>query len=551
MPAPKKRILICCENSKFLREALTTLLAKEKITDHVIDACDNYVELPGPSSDYALVAVSDNLPGSPPTRIAPLAIIDWAIGWLGIRDGLVNSRHVILLTTCPWMDIPRGTFCSKLSGIKHQSAQEDIHLLLDMILAALAGQAFVEPTIVKAELCKEGKSLLVRMCDIDGVDGPLSFHLTLDVANQMRAPKSLSPKYAKNYAGAFQIESETKQSKKLEECGVALWKDLTYSDINTVHALTGKALCITPDSKLYPVHLHIYCDAKDMSVPIDLACLGGDRFLGREMPVVWRTRTERTPQKQTIQSGRKSAANPTTYNDMQVLHSCNKDVRIYMREGSMRDADPVMRELPGLNGAKSEAAGIKRHLLGSKSTQADPVCSKQELLSQASQDWLGNGRMVHIASHGVSDKSGVSSALIVGPNKSTSDKGERVTADDFLDHVERARQARVSWEPISFLYANCCELVQQSLKDEFIHYGSFIEELVAKGLCLEAIANRWKVFDASSAVLAQNFYKTRPLTSHGRAVALLHACRAAAKVGPMRKTDPTWLAPAHILVRGV
>jgi hypothetical protein len=403
-----------------------------------------------------------------------------------------------------------------------------------MIMAGLQKALFVEPTIIRLALSQRGEQFLLKR---EQVEGPLSYYLK----SLKSAPQEIECQGFDLLTDAFSRAARTfdrsERAQLLAQTGKSLW-DATKGLLSWLtDVLLHAEVCCVPEAiaNLHPVHVHIMCGADMMALPLDLAFPSeSENYLGRVMPVVWRISCP--PGTMGLQPEPGYQANPTCYASMSMFWSCESLVKL----------DGI--NFNSLPNARQEVGSIHKDLALGVNEPAR-VLSKDELL-QAILPGLGKkGRMLHIATHGVQTFPADGAGLIVGPH--AGDEGQKVTAHDLAYFQQNSRPSAPAHrgEPFGFVYANCCELVQQAKGEESArsHHGSFAAALLQKGVCREAVSNRWSVTDERARLIAEKFYRTRPHTLHGRAVALLRACKETNDaMGGTASGDPTWLAPAHI-----
>jgi len=254
------------------------------------------------------------------------------------------------------------------------------------------------------------------------------------------------------------------------------------------------------------------------ALPIDLAIdrQGGTEAVFVRIPVTWRIRAEGFLPK--TQSER---WNCTDYEQFHAISSCHEECVVEgLKFRRVDGAEVHIRNVLSTLGLSTEQA---KHALDCKSL-CDVLASGR-----------GNSGCAYIFSHGL-----VAAGVVVGPIDGTRE-GSIARAASLAQGLDRHRRR--------FIYFNCCELGHQLTVEQFrsAYFGGFAHEMLREHVCEEMICNRWSVSAAWAGRLSEEFYRQRPSTAPGRAVALSNArIRIGREIRRVGLDDPSWLAPIHL-----
>lgn len=456
--------------------------------------------------------------GNPDRRA--VVVVDWT--WEGIE--VKPSRRLFYLRPCEVINVG-GAF------------------LVETIRSAEEGCCFVPPTVVTLSISRHGNAHRLRVEDIEG--GPLKVYIetrlqqqpfrdrraTQVVSGFTSAARTLAAEVRKTCCTPKTLRAALVRISRRMARSLGVRRRSSPSLVELLHDAARDALSerwYSPSDPVelsgagpYPVHLHIRGPARILSLPFDLALMSDNHgHLCVHLPVVWRWPNDRPSDPAKV--------NPLDLAHIRAAYSCHEQVLVSGAPGP----------LPGLAGVQEEVSQIAT-LLGLRKGQWGEVRSVESLRNAFGTDASDVRRGVHVASHGVHGACPDDSGIVVGPVSGLAPS---------RGVVVKAAQLRDSGA--AFAYVNCCRTGQCDPAPAASYSGGFAQAAVQAGVCAEMIGNRWPVHDRWACRLAMEFYRLRPLTVHGRAVALLRARLVVLKEMTEKlhelPLDPTWLAPIHI-----
>lgn len=439
-------------------------------------------------------------------------------------------RHAFIFTNSVWESLH---FQARMSGIPGCRFAEFRHTISEFILASESGQTFVPPTIIKVIFRQSGKDTCLIL---DEVEGPLKVGIEEAIRGRKKRQRpqeriANTATLRQSYWEAVHADLVTRPIDKLiEQLSAQLAQHgLLQQLAEQVHYITRNSFgLLNPLETIngpYPFHLHIYCTTEMLDIPIDLAVVGNDLKMNlcKILPVTWRVYAQCCHQ----HSDEDRSWNPTSREDIRILYSCE---------------DNVKAEVNGTSYHFSKISHVKEHTdtIAAGLETKQPVTSIQTICQLRNSILASEEKTRHaiyLVSHGlhVAKQSGI----ILGPVPGDVNTGVCAGSSHLLLRPQEDYGPR-------FAYLNCCELAMQ---DDLRDIAGFADGIFMRGICAEAICNRWTVMAKPAFNLAREFYFPHPHTAHGRAAALLRARRVIMpNIGEKADDvyDHSLLAPIHI-----